>query len=249
MSDGQQQQRQSGQSSKATTAISPPNEPKSLPPIKHLPLRKRLALEASIKITPKVSPKEEAAEPQSLTTPATVEEEYPPTPGSQHSSSSGGSSDSTIPIVHSPPSPPPQKSEKVLKQPLKKAYHWSRGKGTTGGTTSATTSATTSTNTNTTTAATTTTIRGNGTINRNKLTLNNGGLPGNPLLLNNGDADKYVREKVEYIVVYTQHTDYTYIKYRITGLQQRIRLIHLNQRGWERMLRMTVTTGRKKRNP
>lgn len=180
MSDGQQQQRRSGQSSKATTAISPPNEPKSLPPIKHLPLRKRLALEASIKITPKVSPKEEVvAESQ----PATAEEEYPPTPGSQHSSSSsGGSSDSTIPIVHSPPSPPPQKSEKVLKQPLKKAYHWAKGKGTTGGTTTTTT---------TTTIAATKSSSGSSTMNRNKLTVNNGGLPGNPLLLNNGDADKY----------------------------------------------------------
>lgn len=138
------------------------HEPKSLPPIKSLPLRKRLAIEASIKPPVKVIPKEETTQ---------EEEECPTTP-----SSSGASSDSTIPIIHSPPHVEhivlkKETDNKPIKQPLKKAYHWTASKG-----------------------------KATAAIVKSSKTFNNGGLPGNPLLWNNGDAEKNVSKNIKYFI-------------------------------------------------
>lgn len=114
-------QQDSGQSSKSIYSPSVIMENvKPLPPKNHLPLRKRLKAEGSLK-----QQHVEKDEDEDLICQKGKEntEDYPPTPGS-HSSS--GSSDSTLPLIRSPP------NTIVKKQPLKKSYTWisTRGKTT-----------------------------------------------------------------------------------------------------------------------
>jgi hypothetical protein len=185
-----EQRNDTGPSSKQT--YSPlTNEAKAtatLPPVSHLPLRKRLALDSTIKTPKKQFVKQLLLEQQqqqqqqqqqlrqaSSRSPKIELTEYPLTPGSHSSlSTSSHSSDSTIPLVHSPP---PQNAETVCtvlkKQPLKKAYNWL--------------------------STSTTETKGKKQIDvlfdhsKQGLTpTNNNKLTGNPLLWNNGKVERYV---------------------------------------------------------
>jgi hypothetical protein len=170
-------------SSKQT--YSPPiNEVKTatLPPVNHLPLRKRLALDSTIKTPKKQFVKQLQLEQQLLrqeqistttvisTSPKIESTEYPLTPGS-HSSSH--SSDSTATLAHSPPQNTELMSPVVIKkQPLKKVYNWfstsieAKSKKTT-----------------------------NVLVDHSKqglVPIHSSKLPGNPLLWNNGKVETYV---------------------------------------------------------